>query len=106
LLYLCSDHLNSISCYPTTVRGSALFVAAIASNDVPYSPPRLWPQVADMGVIIGVRSESYPATNRWLALLVGGDLDPSLVVEPPRPLHAPRQPFEVMKDWRGELRGE
>jgi hypothetical protein len=105
-LYLCGDHLNAVSCHPTTVRGSSLFVAAIASNDVPYSPPRLWPQAADMGVAVGPGRDRYAASNRWLTLLAGGDFDSSLIVEPPQPRHAPLQPFEIMKDWRRELQRE
>jgi hypothetical protein len=59
-----------------------------------------------MGVFIGVRSESYVATNRWLTLLSGADLDPTLAIEPPAPLHAPRQQREMAGhvNWRVEAR--
>jgi hypothetical protein len=107
-LYRCSDHLNAISWHPATVRGSSLMVAAIATNEVPFSPPRLWPQVADLGVAVGPARDRYVASNRWLTLLAGDDFDPSLVIEPPKPLHAPRQPYEIMghTNWREEMRRE
>jgi hypothetical protein len=50
-----------------------------------------------MGVLIGVRSESYAASNKWLTLLAGGDFDPSLIVEPPQLGHAPLSEFEAMR---------
>jgi hypothetical protein len=101
-LLLANIHLNQVGTSPSTLLGSSLFVAAIATNEVPYSPPRLWPQTADMGVEVGACGS--PATNRWLALLSGSDFDPSLIVEPPAPLHAPRQVYETAghTNWRAE----
>jgi hypothetical protein len=87
-LYLAGDHLVKVACQPSDIRGSSLMVAAVASADVPYSPPHLFPRIANLGVIVGVQNESYAASNRWLGLLSGSDFDPRLVVELSVLLHA------------------
>jgi hypothetical protein len=100
-LLLANIHLSQIGTSPSTLLGSSLFVAAVCSNEIPFSPPRLWPQTADIGVEVGVGGS--PATNRWLAILAGGDFD-SLIIEPAAPLHAPRQHHEMAgaTNWRVE----
>jgi hypothetical protein len=104
-LLLAGDHLNAVGCSPTTLRGSSLMVAAIAAGDICYSPPRLWPVTADIGVAIGPASNRYTASNKWLALGAGGDLDQSLIIESPQLRHAPLSEFEIMRrgNWRNEL---
>jgi hypothetical protein len=96
-LYACGDYLNSIGHHQTVMRGASFFVAVVASNDVPYSPPRLWQQTADFGIALGPAADRRVASNRWLSILAGNDLDSSLVIEPPRPLHAPLSEFEIMR---------
>jgi hypothetical protein len=100
------DHINQLGISPAPY-GSSLFVAAIATNEVPYSHPRGWPTTADLGVTIG--TAGAPAANRWLGILSGSaDFDSSLAIEPDHVLHAPRQAHEVMghTNWRVELRNE
>jgi hypothetical protein len=91
---------------PRRVSPSSLFVAAVATNEVPYSHPRSWPTTADLGVTVGASGTA--ATNKWLAILAGGDFDSSLIVERDHTLHSPRQPYETMghTNWREELRRE
>jgi hypothetical protein len=64
-ILLATDHLNRIGVSPASL-GSSLFVAAIASNEVPYSHPRGWPTTADLGVTVGAAGTA--ATNRWLGI--------------------------------------
>jgi hypothetical protein len=103
-LLLANIHLNQIGVSPSTLLGSSLFCAAICSNEIPFSPPRLWPQTADIGVEVGVGGS--PARNRWLGLLSGSDFDSTLVIEPDRPLHSPLSEHELLRrgEWRNELR--
>jgi hypothetical protein len=35
--------------------------------------------------------------------LAGGDFDSTLIVEQPKALHSPRQPYEIIPNWRNEL---
>jgi hypothetical protein len=96
------DHLTTVGCGMTTIRGPALYVGCLCANDVPVSPPRLWPQ-CEIGLSIGPGSGRYSASNKWLALLGGSDPDPSLIIEPPAAtLHSPRTQFEAMGhvNWR------
>jgi hypothetical protein len=68
------------------------------------SPPRLWP-FCEMGLLIGQRRDSYPASNKWLTLLAGGDFDGSLIVEPAPLRHAPPPAVNIapLANWRSEL---
>jgi hypothetical protein len=103
-LYKAGDYLNSVGHPQTVLRGASVFVAVIASGDVCFSPPSLYPQ-SDFGLIVGQRHNSFPATNKWLAILSGGDFDSSLVIEPPTLRHAPLPPVNISPsgDWRREL---
>jgi hypothetical protein len=89
----------------STIRGSSFMVAAIASGDVCFSPPSLWPTTADVGLALGPTSGSYSASNKWLNTLTG-QFDPSLVIEPPQPLHASAPPVvDIGRNigWRQQL---
>jgi hypothetical protein len=99
--YVTDDFLNGIGKSGTT-RGSSFFTACIAAGDVCYTPPSMWPTTHDVGLIIGHRTNCSAPTNAWLRV-AAGDFNEALVIPPPAPLHAPRQPHEVVKDWRGEL---
>jgi hypothetical protein len=81
-LFEARDALTRSGYSHTDIRGSSFLVGCIATNDIPHLPPRMWPHV-EVGLLIGIRRDSYPATNRWLNILAGGDFDPKLIVEPP-----------------------
>jgi hypothetical protein len=92
--------------YPfTDIRGSSFFTACICAADVPFSAPRMWPS-AEIGLMTGMTRGSYPASNRWMNILAGGDFDPNLVVEPSPLRHAPLPPPVNLTPglgWRSEL---
>jgi hypothetical protein len=103
-LYKAGDYLNSVGHPQTILRGGSVFVAVVASGDVCFSPPSLYPQ-SDFGLIVGQRHNSFPATNKWLSILGGGDFDSSLIIEPPALRHTPPPPVNIMPaaDWRKEI---
>jgi hypothetical protein len=82
--------------HTTDIRGSSFLVGCIAANDIPHLPPRMWPH-CEVGLLIGIRRDSYPATNRWLNILAGGDFDPKLIVQPPagRTFHPVSKVFDL-----------
>jgi hypothetical protein len=98
--YATDDYLNGIGKSGTT-RGSSFFTACICAGDVCFTPPAMWPQVRDVGLLIGHRTDSYAATNKWLSV-VAGSFNEALVIPPPAPLHAPRQQHEMAGhvNWR------
>jgi hypothetical protein len=103
-LYRAGDHLNSVGHPQTILRGASVFVAVIASGDVYFSPPSLYPQ-SDFGLIVGQCHNSFPATNKWLSVLAG-EFDPKLVFEPTPLRHAPLPPpvhIAPTADWRSEM---
>lgn len=104
-LYKAGDYLNTAGHPQTILRGGSVFVAVIASGDVCFSPPSLYPQ-SDFGLIVGQRHNSFSATNKWLSILSGGDFDTSLIIEPPPLRHAPLPPpvnISPSGGWRREL---
>jgi hypothetical protein len=76
------DALTRAGYHYTDIRGTSFLVGCIAANDIPHLPPQMFPHV-EVGLLIGIRRDSYPATNRWLNILAGGDFDTSLIIEPP-----------------------
>jgi hypothetical protein len=61
-LYKAGDYLNSVGHPQTILRGGSVFVAVVASGDVCFSPPSLYPQ-SDFGLLVGQRHNSFPATG-------------------------------------------
>jgi hypothetical protein len=90
--WLCKagDYLNIAGHPQTVLRGGSVFVAVIASGDVCFSPPSLYP-LSDFGLLVGQRHNSFAATNRWLSVMAG-EFDPKLVIEPPTLRHSPLPP--------------
>jgi hypothetical protein len=100
------DELTRSGYSHTDIRGSSFLVGCIAANDIPHLPPKLWPHV-EVGLLIGIRRDSYPATNRWLNILAGGDFDTRLIIEPPpgRTFNPIGKVFDLTPNanWRSEL---
>jgi hypothetical protein len=103
-LYKAGDYLVSVGHSQTILRGGSVFVAVVASGDICFSPPSLYPQ-SDFGLIVGQRHNSFAATNKWLNILSGGDFDSSLVIEPTPLRHAPLPLINISPgaNWRSEL---
>jgi hypothetical protein len=103
-LFEARDALTRIGYPNTDIRGSSFFVGCIVAGDIPYSPPRLWPQ-AEVGLIIGIIRDSYAATNKWMSVLAGDGFDSKLIIDPPALPHAPPPAVVIgpALGWRDEL---
>jgi hypothetical protein len=64
-----TDALQAIGQPCKSLRGSSLHVAAIGAGDIPFLPPRLFPQCGFGICRLGVMRDTRAPTNRWLKVL-------------------------------------